>query len=327
MIRASANSAYTIPWRLNLVIMAVQLAAFAGCLWACAVLSLGWATVPLALAFAVVMNSVYSTIHEAEHAILLPSRKWNDATGMFMAMLFPAPFHLLRQGHIGHHLRNRSDDEAFDLYFEGESVVWRWFVWLGILTGLYYVMVVLANPLLAVWPSVLDKRKSKVDDTLREGGVPLDRHSVAWLEAFNTGHLLRIRLEAIATILLHTAVIWLCGVPWLPYVILYATFGFTWSAMQYVHHYDTERHVTRGTRNLRLFGLLDRLLLNHNWHRAHHEHPTVPWVYLPDITRKEQGEAAEKGREFLPGHYLRMWRGPKKAEEHVENKFAGRIIQ
>jgi fatty acid desaturase len=324
LIRSSLNPAYPVPWRLNAGIVVVQLVLFAACLVACRVLQMGWATVALAVAFAVLMNSIYSTIHEAEHAILLPNRKWNDAVGMFLAMLFPAPFHLLRQGHIGHHLRNRSDDEAFDLYFDGESVVWRWFVWLGILTGLYYVMVVLANPLLAVWPSVLDKRKAKVDKQ-----VPLDRHSVAWLEAFNTGHLLRIRMEAIATISLHTAIIWLCGVPWLPYVIMYASFGFTWSAMQYVHHYDTERHVTRGTRNLRLFSLLDVLLLNHNWHRAHHEHPTVPWIYLPAVTREEQGEGADRAmaRDFLPAHYLRMWRGPRKAEEHVENKFAGRIVQ
>ena len=64
---------------------------------------------------------------------------------------------------------------------------------------------------------------------------------------------------------------------------LYAAFGFMWSAMQYVHHYGTERHVTRGARNLWIFAPVDALLLNHNWHRAHHEHPTVPWVHLPRI--------------------------------------------
>ena len=50
----------------------------------------------------------------------------SPAAGVLMALFFPAPFHLLRQGHIGHHLRNRSDDEAFDLYFDGDNVVWRW---------------------------------------------------------------------------------------------------------------------------------------------------------------------------------------------------------
>ncbi|MFT3684814.1 MAG: fatty acid desaturase [Phycisphaerales bacterium] len=321
MIRTGSGNAHPIPWRLNFAIVAIQLAVFAAFLYLCRATPFGWWTAALAAGFAVLMNSVYSTIHEAEHAILFPDRRWNDGVGIAMAMLFPAPFHLLRQGHIGHHLRNRSDDEAFDLYFEGESVVWRWMVWLGILTGLYYVMVVVANPLLAVWPSVLDRRKSKVEEA-----VPLDRHSVAWLAAFNTNHLLWIRLEAIATMALHASIIVFLGVSWFTYLVLYAAFGFTWSAMQYVHHYDTERHVTRGTRNLRLFGWLDKLLLNHNWHRAHHEHPTVPWIYLPAVTKTEQGEMGDQ-RDFLPGHYLRMWRGPKQATEHVENKFAGRIIQ
>jgi fatty acid desaturase len=96
-----------------------------------------------------------------------------------------------------------------------------------------------------------------------------------------------------------------------------------WSAMQYVHHFGTERHVTRGARNLRLFEPLDVLLLNHNWHRAHHENPTVPWVHLPAIGRAE----APERRGFLLWYYLRMWRGPRKTDEHVRNKFAGKVIQ
>jgi fatty acid desaturase len=91
--------------------------------------------------------------------------------------------------------------------------------------------------------------------------------------------------------------------------------------MQYVHHFATERHVTRGARNLRLLGPVDALLMNHNWHRAHHEHPTVPWLHLPAIGR---AEAPERG--FLPWAYLKMWRGPRRTDEHVENKYAGRII-
>jgi fatty acid desaturase len=94
--------------------------------------------------------------------------------------------------------------------------------------------------------------------------------------------------------------------------------------MQYVHHYGTERHVTRGARNLWLWGPIDRLLLNHNWHRTHHEHPTVPWIHLPVI---EPTEGAGGKRGFLPWAYLRMWRGPRKAKEHVENQYAGRIIR
>src|SRR5678816_3787533 len=99
----------------------------------------------LAVAFGVLMNSVYSIIHEAEHAILFPNRTVNDLTGVFMALFFPAPFHLIRQGHLGHHMRNRSDDEAFDLYFEEDHWWWRVAAFYGILTGFYWLIVVLSN--------------------------------------------------------------------------------------------------------------------------------------------------------------------------------------
>jgi fatty acid desaturase len=234
-----------------------------------------------------------------------------------MALLFPAPFHLLRQGHIGHHLRNRSDDEAFDLYFDGDNVVWKWMVWLGILTGLYYVLVVISNVVAAIAPFVLDRRHFKIDRH-----VPVDRASAAFLESFNPMHLRWIQLEGIAAIALHVGIVLGLRVPVLHYLALYASFGFMWSAMQYVHHYGTERHVTRGARNLFLFAPIDKLWLNHNWHQAHHEHPTIPWIHLPRLV-----EADSPPRAFLPWAYLKMWRGPRRTDEHVENKYAGRIIE
>jgi hypothetical protein len=48
----------------------------------------------------------------------------------------------------------------------------------------------------------------------------------------------------------------------------------------------------------------------------------VPWIHLPHIGRREDPE-----RGFLPWHYLRMWRGPRRATDHVENRYAGRVIR
>jgi fatty acid desaturase len=308
---------YRIPSIANVAIILLQLCAVAGCIAAAVQATTGWQIAGVCLAFGVVMNSVYSIIHEAEHAMLFPSRACNEAAGVMMALLFPAPFHLLRQGHIGHHLRNRSDDEAFDLYFDGDHVIWKWLVWYGILTGLYYVLVVFSNAIAAVAPFVLDRRHFKIEDR-----VKVDRASAAFLESFNPRYVRWIQLEGVAAIALHVLIVWGTGVPILRYLAIYGTFGFLWSAMQYVHHYRTERHVTRGARNLWIFGPLDAMWLNHNWHRAHHEHPTVPWLYLPAIGRTETPT-----RGFLPTAYLRMWIGPRRTTEHVENKYAGRIIQ
>ena len=317
MIRNSTAADQRIPTTSNALILAAQLVALGVCFGLAARVHGFGPLAALAIGFAILMNSVYSIIHEAEHAMLFPNRKLNDWAGIVMALFFPAPFHLLRQGHIGHHLRNRSDDEAFDLYFEGDNPLWRWMVWIGILTGMYYLLVVLSNIIAAALPFVLDRRHFTI-----ERHVKLDRPGAAFLESFNAAHLRWIRCEGIAAIALHAAILCLLHVPWLTYLAIYGAFGFSWSAMQYVHHYATERHVTRGARNLHLFAPIDAIWLNHNWHRVHHEHPTVPWVYLPRLAPESQ-----ERRGFLPLAYLRMWHGPRRTDQHIENKYAGRIIQ
>jgi fatty acid desaturase len=318
MIAIKPPRQHPIPSLLNALIVTAQIAAVTICFYTAARAHGFWPLASLAIVFGILMNSVYSVIHEAEHAILFQNRRLNEAAGILMAMLFPAPFHLLRQGHIGHHLRNRSDDEAFDLYFDGDNVLWKWMVWLGILTGLYYLLVVISNVVAAIAPFVLDRRHFKIDRH-----VPVDRASAAFLESFNPTHLRWIQLEAIAAIALHAAIVWGLRIPIGHYLAMYGSFGFMWSAMQYVHHYGTERHATRGARNLFLFAPIDALWLNHNWHQAHHEHPTTPWIHLPRLAQAD----APPPRRFLPLEYLKMWRGPRLTNQHVENKYAGRIIQ
>jgi fatty acid desaturase len=301
---------HAIPNRLNLVILCAQLAAVGGCMYAAAEVPRGWGLAGLALGFGIVMNSVYSIIHEAEHAMLFSHRRWNDFAGAAMALFFPAPFHLIRQGHLGHHLRNRSDDEAFDFYFEGDHKVWKFLVWYGILTGLYWVVVVLSNIVFLVLPFRSDKKYWHVDQA-----------STAFMESLNPSYRRLIWIECVAAIALHGTLVWALRIPVANYLIMYAGFGFTWSAMQYVHHYGTERHVTRGARNLWIWGPLDLFWLNHNWHLAHHEHPSVPWIYLP----AEQSEG-DRRRGFLLTAYLKMWRGPRLAQESVKNRHAGKLI-
>jgi len=109
-------------------------------------------------------------------------------------------------------------------------------------------------------------------------------------------------------------------IPVLHYLAVMFGFGFVWSAMQYAHHYGTVRDVQKGAMNLKTFGFLDRIWLNHNWHLNHHMSPTVPWCtcqLFPSRTRRER----------LVKAYLREWRGPKFSDEHVENRYAGKVIK
>ena len=112
---------YPIPTILNIFIAAAQLTGLLAMFWAAGWVSTWPGVIVVALLYGILMNSAYSTIHEAEHNLFHTNSRLNDAVGVILALFFPAPFHLIRQGHLGHHLRNRSDDEAFDVYFEEDK--------------------------------------------------------------------------------------------------------------------------------------------------------------------------------------------------------------
>jgi fatty acid desaturase len=311
MDRPSASSRHAIPARRNLLIIVLLLLATGAIFWLTAAAGAWWQVGLLALTFAVIGNSIYAIVHEAEHGMLHPNRRVNDGLGVMMALFFPAPFHLLRQGHLGHHLRNRSDDEAFDFYFDNETPLLKMLQLYGILTGLFYVTVVLANVAVLLCPWLLKRRHFEYD-----------RPTAALMDSLNPRYRRAIWLEAAAVVVLHALIIWGLGIAPLAYAAVYFGFGLTWSAMQYVHHFDTERDVVNGARNLRLFAPIDWIWLHHNWHLTHHRHPTVPWIHLPQL-----GRAENPRRGFLLWHYLKMWRGPRRARDRVENRYAGRVIR
>ena len=257
------------------------------------------------------MNSAYLMLHEAEHGLLHPNRALNDTIGTVLALFFPAPFHLLRQGHLGHHVRNRTDDEAFDHYFEGDSRLWKNWAFYNILTGGFWLCIAISNLVLPFRPRLWSATSAH-----------FDRPTEALLESLNPRYDRLIRVEAVALLVLHGGLIATGLVPWTSWLCLVGAFGVSWSSMQYMHHYHTERDVHKGARNLRTFRWLDTLWLNHNWHQRHHEHPHVPWIHLPRI-----GEGPQGPRESMLQAWLRQWRGPTPAERNVANPHARKPIR
>jgi fatty acid desaturase len=311
MTQVAHTEEFPIPGRLNLLIVAVQLTALIGIFYGASRAAAPLPIALLALAMAVVGNSIYSVIHEAEHRMLHPNPRVNDLVGTVMALFFPAPYHLIRHGHLCHHRFNRSDHEAFDLYFDGDIAVVKWLKFYGIITGIYWMTVVLANVAVLLFPFLLKRKFLEFDQPIAE-----------FVESLDARQWRLIKIEAVLAILLHTGIVLGFGIPLLTYFLVYFGFGFSWSAMQYVHHFGTERHVLRGTRNLWLWAPIDALWLHHNWHLTHHQQPTVPWIYLPRLGREQDPQ-----RDFLIPHYLRMWRGPRYTREHVRNRFLGRVAQ
>lgn len=302
---------FPIPAKLNLFVAAALLVLLPAILVSSGRVESVWGLALHALAYGILMNSGYALLHEAEHNLFHPRPSINQGAGVLLALFFAAPFHLLRQGHLGHHMRNRSDDEAFDYYFAGETCLWKCLQLYGILTGLFWLTIASGNLLAVIKPSLLEPRY-----------LSFDRPTAAFLASLNPKFQRLIRAEALAVFLVHGGMIWLVDIPWQNYFLVLYGFGFTWSAMQYVHHFDTVRDVQRGARNLKTVFWLDALWLNHNWHLNHHMNPTVPWLYLPGLY---SGGEFDRGNLFRA--YARMWRGPRSATERVENYYAGVIIR
>lgn len=303
------HATYPLPGRLNLLIAGVQLIALLAILWAAGQVATWWAVGLLAVVYGIVMNSAYAMLHEAEHNLLHPNPRVNQTVGVILAFFFPASFHLIRQGHLGHHIRNRSDDEAFDLYFDDESKFWKFAQLYGVLTGLFWVVIYLSNLLAAIKPALVAPRRAK-----------LNHASEAFFESLNPKYRRLIQLEAGLIVLIHAGMIWVWHIPLAHYFAVMFGFGFIWSAMQYAHHYGTVRDVVKGAMNLKTFRVLDLIWLNHNWHLNHHMRPTVPWIYLPSLS------APNETRGSLLKAYLHEWRGPQRATERVQNRYAGKII-
>ena len=77
VVEKPSASAAEIPVWINVGIILAQLAGIIVCCYVAARVSSWWGLVGLALAFGILMNSVYSIIHEAEHAMLFTNRRWN----------------------------------------------------------------------------------------------------------------------------------------------------------------------------------------------------------------------------------------------------------
>jgi fatty acid desaturase len=301
---------YPIPGRMNLCLAALVVSLCTLLLWASGRVQSGWGLACLAVAYALVMNTGYALCHEAEHDIFHRNRGVNDAAGTIVSLFFPASFHLRRQGHLGHHLRNRTDDEAFDLYFEGDNPVWKYLQFYGILTGLFWLMIVMSNFIAVINPKWLARKTS------------LDRPTAALQETLNPKYFTWIRLEAMLVFLLHGLMIYWFRIPVLHYLAVLGGFGFLWSTLQYIHHYGAVRDVQQGAWNVRTWQIFNWVWLNHHWHLNHHLYPTVPWIYLPGL----RVEDASSPVPFWKA-YFKQWLGPRFTSQRVNNRHAGKLIK
>lgn len=316
-----ATDPRSIPARLNLLLVVLAL-GMSGWLWIVlplllpALPALGWSLLIVVMA----TTSYWSLLHEGIHAVLLPGRRLNDALSRLLAIGFPAPFVVLRFGHLKHHQFNRTAidrSEVFDpaLTTRG-AAAWRYYPQL--LIGLYASEVV---ALLLVWsPSAWLLRLAQ--RLPAEPGLPSLAQSLE-RQLLKPDTLRAMRLDSLASLALMACSVWLYGAHvWMLLLALLGR-GLLISLTDNAYHYATPLHApgddVRQARQLDLPCWASALILHFNYHATHHRYPALPWSKLPAAASAQDRQFAQPYARAL----LRQLRGPIAQQALPRNRIYG----
>lgn len=290
-----------IPTRTNLVIAATVAGGAVFVLWALPSLlgagqgSAMWLLVPFALA----AIPHWALVHEAVHRHLHPRPAINDRLGRALAILFLAPFDVLRFGHLSHHALNARPSERPEIYDPSKrSKVRAAILFYVRLLGGLNLLEIASGPL-----SLLPLRalRPMVRAMFYEGTPKAHMADRAEQVLLAPATLRRVRCDAAAIVMLLGTSAVAYGAAW-P-ILLTALLGraFIVSIMDNAPHYGGPLAEPDQGYDMRLPQGLGRLVLHTNLHGTHHRHPNLPWTALPSAFDAD-------GHEHAGSYLLLPWR-------------------
>jgi fatty acid desaturase len=283
-----------VPNALNVCLVALVFVTAIFLLWLGSHVESWYATLGVGVVFSYLLLTNYALFHEACHGNLHSNPRMNHLLGVIPGLLFPMPFSMFRVTHQGHHLRNRTDHEMFDLYYPTDNKLVRFLQWYGILFGLFWPWVPIGAFLFAASPGVL---RTRIFRRARSSNYLLGDVRDVEIRA--------IRLEVLLTVVFFGLMFWLLQLRWQAVLILYACFSFNWSTRQYVGHAFSQRDIIEGAWNLQHASLMSWILLHGEWDLNHHRRPEVSWYYLPRLSTPQDSRVS------YVRQYWRMWLGPR----------------
>jgi fatty acid desaturase len=254
-----------------------------------------------AWAFALLNNTPFALLHEAVHGVFSKQRWRNELFGVLSAALFPTSFTLQRIAHLGHHRRNRTDQELYDYYLPHQSKALRNF-WLyaGNLFGLYWFMIPFSNLVYLIAPWLYTSNWFIKGPARLLGFEP-------YVEEIAQHSKLRIWSECLLALIYQVAVYRALDLNWQGCLLCHWAFALHWSALQYVDHAWSPRDIINGAWNLKVTPLARALALNYHYHLAHHRMPMLPWIHLPKAVDPNEPQPS------FWSIYFSLWRGTRPA--------------
>jgi fatty acid desaturase len=229
-----------------------------------------WALLLILCALSTTAN--WSLIHEAIHRLLAPSSRVNEMCGRALAVFFGAPFEALRFPHLLHHHMNGAIADRPEHYAPSErtraSAARRYYP--NLVIGIYTAEV--TGTFACLLPRSILRRMVRL--------LPATHDMRAEAYLLKPDRLARMRLDALAAIVLH-GLAFLCYGAWWPLLALtLAARCVLVSVADNGYHYGAPLDAgPRSAYNLDL--PFAAAILNFNLHRTHHLHPTLPWTALP----------------------------------------------
>lgn len=299
---------YPIPNIINMFALLVSSSLAVGLLVGASVAyrSSHWLFFSLAvLGFGLVNNTNFSLLHEAVHGILNSNRRRNEMLGIFAGAFFPTSFTLQQYFHLGHHCRNRTDAEMFDLYYPTDNLWIKRFVIYAMPAGIYWFSAAAANILFLFLPSLLSWRWLRESALMKHSGFESMLSGIP-----DTARMLKkIRLQIVMILLLQVGMIWVLQIHPVAWLACYWVFGMIWGSLQYTDHAFSPRDVRYGAWNLKVDLVTRWIFLNYHFHLVHHIYPCLPWIYLPRFVRPNEE------RPSAWGNFWKLMCGPFLATE------------
>jgi fatty acid desaturase len=225
-------------------------------------------------------------LHEAIHSRLASRRGWNTFLGRALAVTSGISFDANRLGHMTHHRFPRHALDRADIIEPGANrVAVTIKFYLGLLGGLY-VREILSSMLMLMPRRVINWVASNLLPEDDADGMVLHGALRRGLDR----RLSRIRLDAALVVLIYTGSFYLYGEWWWVLVLGIALRGLIVSLQDNVAHYDTPAVVGAPAHNTRTMRWAALFMLNSNLHGVHHDHPDVPWNWLPNTFRRGGGD-------------------------------------